>query len=281
MQSDKSKALIDSITDSIKNLAAMTDATAKSEMFKTWLLTMSRFHNYSFNNQLLIFMQRRNATRVAGFQTWKQIGRNVKKGAKGIAILAPCISKKAVTDEATGEETTARLLRGFRVTHVFDYADTEGKEIPDLTYRATEGGDAILPRLEAAARNLGIELEYKADTNDANGYSQGGKIVVNSALTNTEKCGTIAHELAHEILHWRNNRRDGITREQRELEAESTSYAVLAQLGIEQPSGTYLASWDATAEAITAALQTIRNAVHEILQAMDDATEAEAEQLAA
>jgi hypothetical protein len=211
------------------------------------------------------------------------LGRNVKRGAKGIAILAPCISKKAVKDEETGEKQTAMRLYGFRTAHVFDYADTEGKDIPELAYRATEGGDAILPRLENAARALDIELEYMADTGTANGYSQGGKIVVNATMSNTEKCGTIAHELAHEILHWRKNRKESISKEQRELEAESTSYAVLAQLGIEQPSGAYLASWDANAESITAALHTIRDAVHEILGALDAKpdTEAEADEIAA
>ena len=98
MQSDKSKALIDSITGSINTLAAMTDATAKSAMFKDWLRAVSRFHHYSFNNQLLVLLQRPQAQRVAGFHTWKSLGRNVKKGAKGIAILAPCVRKKTAEE---------------------------------------------------------------------------------------------------------------------------------------------------------------------------------------
>ena len=108
MQSDKSKALIDSITDSINTLATMTDATAKSDLFKTWLRAVSRFHHYSFNNQLLVLLQRPQAQRVAGFHTWKSLGRNVKKGAKGIAILAPCVRK------LTAEEAAQRRdPRGF------------------------------------------------------------------------------------------------------------------------------------------------------------------------
>ena len=87
MQSDRSKALIDSITDSINTLATMTDATAKSDLFKTWLRAVSRFHHYSFNNQLLVLLQRPQAERVAGFHTWKSLGRNVKKGAKGLRSL--------------------------------------------------------------------------------------------------------------------------------------------------------------------------------------------------
>ena len=121
MQSDKSKALIDSITGSINTLAAMTDATAKSAMFKDWLRAVSRFHHYSFNNQLLVLLQRPQAQRVAGFHTWKSLGRNVKKGAKGIAILAPCVRKKTAEEadkQRKGERLSEMRLCGFRVTHV-------------------------------------------------------------------------------------------------------------------------------------------------------------------
>jgi hypothetical protein len=130
MQNDRSKALIDSITDSINTLATMTDATAKSDLFKTWLRAVSRFHHYSFNNQLLVLLQRPQAERVAGFHTWKSLGRNVKKGAKGIAILAPCVRKQTAEEadrQRKGERVSEMRLCGFRVTHVFDIADTEGK----------------------------------------------------------------------------------------------------------------------------------------------------------
>ena len=110
MQNDKSKALIDSITDSINTLATMTDATAKSDLFKTWLRAVSRFHHYSFNNQLLVLLQRPQAERVAGFHTWKSLGRNVKKGAKGIAILAPCVRKLTAEEAAQAP----RSREGFR-----------------------------------------------------------------------------------------------------------------------------------------------------------------------
>ena len=204
MQSDKSKALIDSITDSINTLATMTDATAKSDLFKTWLRAVSRFHHYSFNNQLLVLLQRPQAERVAGFHTWKSLGRNVKKGAKGIAILAPCVRKLTAEEAAqrrAAERVSAMKLCGFRVTHVFDIADTEGKDIPELEYRAEAGGETLLPRLESAAAAMGIVLEYREETGSANGWSEGGKVVVNATLSTTAKCGTLAHELAHEFLH--------------------------------------------------------------------------------
>jgi hypothetical protein len=200
MQSDKSKALIDSITLSINTLATMTDRTAKSELFKTWLRAVSRFHHYSFNNQLLVLLQRPQAERVAGFHTWKSLGRNVKKGAKGIAILAPCVRKHAVEEagkQRTGEKVSEMRLCGFRVTHVFDIADTEGKPLPELEHRAQAGGETLLPRLESAAAAMGITLEYREETGSANGWSEGGKVVVNATLSTAAKCGTLAHELAH------------------------------------------------------------------------------------
>ena len=167
-------------------------------------------------------------------------------------------------------------LCGFRVTHVFDIADTEGKDIPELEYRAEAGGETLLPRLESAAAVMGIALEYRAETGSANGWSEGGKVVVNATLSTTAKCGTLAHELAHEFLHQHGHKAEK-TKEQRELEAEATSFAVLAHFGIEQHSDRYLASWDATAESITASLHTIRDAVHSILGAMDSGSQTEAE----
>ena len=200
MQNDRSKALIDSITDSINTLATMTDATAKSDLFKTWLRAVSRFHHYSFNNQLLVLLQRPQAERVAGFHTWKSLGRNVKKGAKGIAILAPCVRKKTAEEadkQRKGERVSEMRLCGFRVTHVFDIADTEGKPLPELDHRAQAGGETLLPRLESAAAAMGIVIEYREETGSPNGWSEGGKVVVNATLSTAAKCGTLAHELAH------------------------------------------------------------------------------------
>lgn len=284
MNNSKSQQLMESISSSIKSLAEMTDATTKSATFRKWLAAMGQFHNYSFGNQLLIMLQRPDASQVAGFQTWKKLGRHVKKGAKGIAILAPLVrSIKAQDDE--GENTSAKKgVYGFRTAYVFALEDTEGAEIPELgEYRASSGGEDLLPRLEAAAMSLGIVLEYAEITNGARGFSEGGKVTVERSLSATAKCGTLAHELAHELLHQGKLKSEAKTktREQRELEAEATSYAILSHFGIEQRSDLYLASWSATAEALTDSLQTIREAVHIILAAMEPQEEAEAQALCA
>jgi hypothetical protein len=172
------------------------------------------------------------------------------------------------------------------VTHVFDIADTEGKPLPKLEHRAEAGGETLLPRLESAVAAMNIVLEYREETGSANGWSEGGKVVVNATLSTTAKCGTLAHELAHEFLHQHGLKggktpKEETSREQRELEAEATSFAVLAHFGIEQHSDRYLASWDATAESITASLHTIRDAVHSILGAMDSKEDADIEDIAA
>jgi hypothetical protein len=143
MQNERSKALIDSITDSINTLATMTDATAKSDLFKTWLRAVSRFHHYSFNNQLLVLLQRPQAERVAGFHTWKSLGRNVKKGAKGIAILAPCVRKK------TAEEAD-KMRKGERVSEMSCADSASPTSSTSRTPKASRfPNSTIAPRPEA------------------------------------------------------------------------------------------------------------------------------------
>ena len=133
MQNDRSKTLIDSITDSINTLATMTDATAKSDLFKTWLRAVSRSHHYSFNNQLLVLLQRPQAERVAGFHTWKSLGRNVKKGAKGIAILAPCVRKQ--TAEEADKQPKGERVSEMRLCGLPSLPTSESSSTPTAIWR--------------------------------------------------------------------------------------------------------------------------------------------------
>jgi hypothetical protein len=129
------------------------------------------------------------------------LGRHVKKGAKGIAILATLVRNRKVEDETGTEKIVKAGVYGFRTLYVFDQADTDGTEIPSLgEYRANSGGDTLLPKLEAAAK-LGVTLEYKEISGAMSGWSEGGKIVVEATLSTTAKCGTLAHEISHELLH--------------------------------------------------------------------------------
>ena len=263
---DKSQQLTDKINESIAALCAETDAAKQDETYRAWLHTLSRFYSYSFNNWLLIYTQRPDATRVAGFQTWKSLGRFVKKGERGIRIFAPVIRK--VEEEKNG--TTEQVSRpvGFRSIAVFALEQTDGEPLPEINSNATEGGEELLPKLEAATAALAIQLFYKAIPGAAEGLSKGGLIEIEETLATAARCGVIVHELAHELLHKQNHKET--TRQQRELEAESVSFAVLAHYGIHTESRFYLASYDVTAEMLTASLQTISQTAKRIISTIDE-----------
>jgi antirestriction protein ArdC len=263
---DKAQELNARINDSINALCAETDAAKQSETFRNWLSTLSRFHNYSFGNSLLIAMQAPDATHVAGFHTWKSLGRFVKKGETGIRILAPIIRK--IEQEKNG--TTEKVSRpfGFRTVTVFSYAQTDGEPLPEMNTNATEGGEALLPALERAAAQLDVILVYKAISGNAEGYSKGGLIEIEETLDTPARCGVIIHELAHELMHKGSNR-EGTTKQQRELEAEAVSYAVLAHFGIHSDSRFYLAMYNVTGEMLTASLQAISAAAKRIINMLE------------
>src|ERR671918_432133 len=139
-RNDKLRAAYDKLQQAVAEIASGDD-------WKRMLNVASKFHRYSFNNHLMIFLQRPDATVVAGFNRWESLGRFVKKGEKGIAIFAPCKYKtKIETDD--GEEKSLQPIRGFRVVHVFDISQTEGDELPDL--------DAVRPKLLDADAPEGI-----------------------------------------------------------------------------------------------------------------------------
>ena len=227
---------------------------------------MSRFYSYSFNNWLLIYTQRPDATRVAGFQTWKSLGRFVKKGERGIRIFAPIIRK--VEEEKNGATEQVSRPVGFRSIAVFALEQTDGEPLPEIDSNATEGGEELLPRLEAATASLGIQLVYKAIPGAAEGLSKGGLIEIEETLSTAARCGVIVHELAHELQH-KENRKE-TTRQQRELEAESVSYRRPSHTtAYRTESRFYLASYDVTAEMLTASLQTISQTAKRIISAID------------
>lgn len=140
--------------------------------------------------------------------------------------------------------------------------------MPEIDSNAAEGGEELLPRLEAATAALSIQLVYKAIPGAAEGLSKGGLIEIEETLSTAARCGVIAHELAHEILH--KQHRNETTRQQRELEAESVSYAVLAHYGIHTESRFYLASYDVTSEMLAASLQTISQTAKHIISTIED-----------
>jgi hypothetical protein len=200
MTTDKARSLTEQIEASVNQLATETDEARQGELFQTWLNAMAQFSHYSWNNQLLIACQRPAASsgQVAGFNAWRKLGRHVKKGAKGIAILAPCVYRKKA-DDTKEDSPTVKRLSGFKTAYVFCESDTEGEPLPTLTYGAESGGEELLSRLEwVTEEDLNIILDYEEIKEDGvEGYSAGGRIVIRTSLSPTAKAGVVVHELAH------------------------------------------------------------------------------------
>jgi hypothetical protein len=186
------------ITANINLLIEQLDA-GQSDALTNYLTAMSRFHNYSFGNVLEIARQMPTATRVAGFWTWKNMGRSVNAGAKGIRILAPMIGVRRKKDKEAGKDITKqneRVLLGFRNAYVFDVSQTNGVDLPTMHEVRGEPGENI-ERLAAFLKEQGIELVYRDDLQGALGKSYGGRIAILSGQSEAEKFSTLVHETAH------------------------------------------------------------------------------------
>jgi antirestriction protein ArdC len=254
--------------EALKGLAASLQQ-GRGENLKLLLEVMARFPRYSLRNVMLIAAQRPDATHVAGFHTWKQFGRRVIKGEKGIGIVAPIASR--TRQEPDGAPTIAegesgeRSLRGFRVVHVFDIAQTDGDELPELARPEGEPGPR-LAMLEEVVRQRRVELEYSELPSGTYGISAKGKIVIQAGLDAAEAFAVLAHELAHQILH----QSDGAARPSkciRETEAEAVAHVVCHAVGLDstQSSADYIQLYDGDLAALNSSLQAIQNTAAQIL----------------
>ena len=237
-----------------------------SETLREYLAAIARFHRYSLYNVLLISSQRPDATRVAGFQTWKQLGRNVKKGAKGILILAPIVLRKE-TESASREAESERSAVRFRAVYVFDVNDTEGKPLPELgSAEGDPSGHA--DRLKAFIASRGIQLEYSDAIYPAQGQCSAGKIVLLPGQSAAEEFATLAHETAHAILHLQ-ERRAETTKRVRETEAEAVAFVVCEAIGVKaQNSADYIQLYSGDKETLAESLEHVQRASAEILAAI-------------
>jgi len=249
----------------MQRLADETDQAAHSADLTRYLTTLSRFYTYSAHNCALIALQRPDARRVAGYRAWQAMGRQVTKGAKGIAILCPA-PIRAKTD--TGEDTVIALR--FRTGYVFDVADTEGDPLPALTVHAVDGPryDALLRQLVAVAERGGLRVRFLHRLpDDANGVSYGdGRIDLCANRPAGNMCKTLVHEIAHERMHGAEERRT-FTTQQAECQAESVAYCVCQALAIPCPNTpTYLALYKVSRPVLTANLDAIRAGVAALMQ---------------
>lgn len=256
----------DVIVAGIKALSAQLES-GNSAALTTYLGTMGRFHNYSFGNVMAIAMQRPDAVRVAGFQTWKTLGRNVKKGEKAIRILAPMIGKKQ--DEKT--EGNSACIYGFRGVCVFDISQTEGKELPAFAKASGDAGDTLQKLLKFAATQS-ITIELVDDLGGAEGISYGGRIQLLTGKPDAEQTTVLTHELAHELLHKQDRKNVG-TKDRRELEAEAVAFIVGTAVGLDMntASADYIRLYNGNVEALTESLESISKAAKIILAAITPA----------
>ena len=240
----------------------------QSEVLTQYLSTMARFHNYSFGNTMLIARQKPDATNVASLKTWNSLGRFVKHGEKGILILAPMIRRKKADGAAEPTEDAKQpqaQLHGFRAVYVFDINQTEGKDLPTL---AEVQGDVsgYRERLVKFVESQGITLNYSDKIAPAKGLSHGGKITLLSEMQPAEEFSTLAHEIAHELLH-RGDRRTLTTKPVRETEAEAVAFMVCHAIGLETGSSSadYIQLWQGDANLLRHSLEAVQQTAAVIL----------------
>ncbi|KKM03205.1 hypothetical protein LCGC14_1776750 [marine sediment metagenome] len=240
-----------------------------SERFQDYLSTCARFHNYSAHNTILIWSQHPTATRVAGFHTWRKLGRHVLKGEKGIGILAPRPYRR--TEEKDGEE---EVIEGcyFKPVHVFDVSQTDGKELPAAPVTELDGSDdGLFASLAAIATGEGIALDRTPNASSANGFYRPGTIWVKPEASPLMATKTLAHELGHHFA----GHVSGQCRGEQETIAEAVAYIVLAYVGIDAGSYSfgYLASWS-DPKVFRAKLGEIHAAANRIIDGLETYAEA-------
>ncbi len=240
-----------------------------SERFQDYLSTCARFHHYSAHNVMLIWTQRPDATRVAGFQTWRKLGRHVLKGEKGIGILAPRPYRRTV--EKDDEE---EVIEGcyFHAVHVFDVSQTDGDELPSAPVTELDGSDdGLFASLAAIATKEGIALDRTPNASSANGFYRPGTIWIKPEASPRMASKTLAHELGHHFA----GHAAGQCRGEMETVAEAVAYTVLAHVGIDAGSYSfgYLASWS-DPKVFRAKLTEIHATANQIIDSLETYAEA-------
>jgi antirestriction protein ArdC len=266
------------IAANVQSLIEQLEA-GHSNALTAYLNAMSRFHNYSFGNILEIARQSPEATRVAGLYAWNQLGRKVKKGETGIRILAPIIGFKRKNDAEAEKDITkqnTRVLVGFRSAYVFDVAQTDGVDLPELRQMHGDAGENR-DRLIAFICKQGIQLVFTDNIAPALGMSYGGRIDILTGQSKAEEFSTLVHELAHEMLH-KAERRTATTKVVRETEAEAIAFVVGKAVGLEVggASADYIHLYHGNASLLAESLEVIQQTSAVILAALEPPTAAEA-----
>ena len=268
----------------------------QSDKYKQFLNVMAKFPRYSVNNTMLIMMQRPDAQLCQSFTGWKQMGRYVKKGEKGISILAPAPYKiereQTKLDEkgrpvfdADGEPVKEKVevtIRAFKVVKTFDLSQTDGKELPTIGSSELVGNIEGYPKLLQALQEISpVPVSFELIDGDAKGFYhlEDKKIVVQDGMSEVQTIKTLLHEMAHEKLHDKDNVPEAkdISRNGKEVEAESVAYVVCQHYGINTSdySFSYVAGWSEGKETpeLKASLDKIRQTASEFIYQIDQKME--------
>jgi antirestriction protein ArdC len=262
----------ESITANVKALIGQLEQ-GHWHALTAYLTAMGRFHNYSFGNILEIARQRPDASRVAGLYAWNQLGRRVKKGERGIRILAPLIGVRRKQDGDAESDITTRnqpVIVGFRNVFVFDVSQTEGAPLPELSQGVTGTVGDCRERLVDFVISRGIQLEFRENIAPALGVSYGGRIALLPGQSAAEEFSTLVHELAHEMLH-KAERRTATTKTVRETEAEAIAFIVCQTIGLDsgRASADYIHLYHGNASLLAESLEVIQKTSAAILTALE------------
>ena len=271
----------------------------ESERYREYLRVMSKFHNYSFNNTLLIAMQKPDASLVAGFSAWKNnFGRNVMKGQKGIKIIAPSPFKIKQEVEKIDPHTQKPIIGkdgkpvteekeikipAYKVVSVFDVSQTEGKELPDIAVDELTGDvERYRDFFAALEKTSPVPIGFEQIPGSSHGYYhlEDKRIAIDEGMSEIQTLKTAIHEIAHAKLHDidlnapENEQQPRIDRRTREVEAESVAYTVCQHYGLDTSdySFGYVAGWSSGRELseLKSSLETIRSAAAEIINSIDE-----------
>ena len=285
---DRLKEITASIEDGIKELF-------QSESYAQYLQTMSRFHHYSVNNQVLIHMQKPDATLVAGFNKWKnQFGRNVIKGEHGIKIIAPTPFKKKIEQEKLDPDTQLPMLDAdgkiiteektiqipmYKPVTVFDVSQTEGKPLPQLAHDLSGNVANYDVFMEALRRSSPVPISVEVMGGGMDGYFdlEHQDIAIRKGMSEVQTVSAVIHEMAHALLHNRTKdteeKTPELSRSTEEVQAESISYAVCAYYGIATGDNSfgYIASWskDKTLPELRESLEVISKTADGLINDID------------
>jgi antirestriction protein ArdC len=259
----------------LRQLKDGVETIQQSERFRLFLVTMSKFHDYSIGNQILIMIQKPDATRVAGFNTWKDLGRWVKRGEKGIAILAPVMPPKPKPEEKEEEELEEVELRPvyFKVVYIFDVSQTEGKPLPEFEVPVLTGevNEELFSRLLSLMKSQSVSVSFESRAElppDIKGqYLAPNRIWVRPEEPRAQQLKTLLHEVAHYysegVFH--------IPRRDAETIAESAAFVVGAHHGFDTGvrSFPYVALWAQDKKVLEQNLGAIRRVSVAILESLE------------